>query len=444
MSKTMMLVLSLALMAGSLPAAIVTDVPEPYRPNQRIGFNKTCHDGPQRQGCLWDWGDGTFTLVANDSNLGWIYHTFLNPGTYIVRYKRSVWAAAVGAPTCGPVSSWIESFTITITPPDEVRILLAEITWDNGKSYQVVPKASRNIKGVLRMKMQGTGAVSGYWLVDDQPFDFFETMAYQGEIKTIYTKAIPGLPTIQPGMHTLTVRFIRPRLEEIVFPVLKYFVLSYANTVALVAPPDGYVAKETEKPVFSWRPVSGAARYQITFASEWQRLLLDTPPLVWIDVLERTTMVPDNETWQSLARDHPAYWKVRALDSLGNVLAESEVQRFKIIVPSAKLTLTSVTDLDGTPLVIANQNVRAKNGPILVKGQIQYMSDAEYLILRVFVDHTLSDQLIIRDYRLGESRSFETSLATGPGDIKVEFQVLKSSSPSVIIGSEHLLVIRSQ
>jgi hypothetical protein len=447
MSKTIVLSLLLAIVASSLPAAIVTDVTGPYRPKQSIGFNKTCHDGPLRQHCIWDWGDGTFTHVANDSDLGWIYHTYVNPGTYQVRYERSNFTGNPGAQHCGGTGSWSESFTITIVPlpvHGEVRVLLAEISLDNGKSYKVVPKASRNIEGILRLKMRGTGVVSGYWLVDDQPFDFFETLAYQGEIKPIHTRAIPGLPTIQPGLHTLTVRLNRPVQEGIVFPVLKYFVLPYANTILLIAPPDDYVAKETEKPEFSWQPASGAARYQIAFANEVQRLLLDTPPLVWIDTLDRTVMVPGAETWQSIMRNRPAYWKVRALDSLGNVLAESMLQQFKIIVPGARLTFTAVTDLDGNPLAIANQSLRSKNGPILVKGQIQYMSDAEYLILRVIVDQTLSDQLVIRDYRLGESRSFETSLTTGPGDITVEFQVLRSSSPSVIIGSEQLLVMRSR
>jgi hypothetical protein len=426
------------------PAAITTDTTGPFLKNQRIGFNKTCHDGTLRPNCVWDWGDGTLTAAINDSNLGWIYHAFQNPGTYQVRYTRSPYIGTAGAPHCGSPGAWSESVYITVIPrPDEVTVLLAEISLDSGKSYAVVPKASRSLKGVLRLKMQGTGVVTGYWLVDDQPFDFFEVMAYQGEITTIYTKAIPGLPTIQPGLHTLTARLNRPAQGAMVFPLLKYVVLPYANSIALVAPPDDYVAKETEKLEFSWQQARGASRYQFAFGDELQRMLLDAPPLPWIDTQGRTAMVPDAGTWQSLARNRPAFWKVRALDSLGNVLAESTVRQFKIIAASASLTITAVTDLDGNPLAITDQKVRPKNGPILVKGQIQYMSDAEYLVLRVFSNHTLSDQLVIRDYRFGERRSFETSLATGPGEITVEFQVLKSSSPSVIIGSEQLRVIQS-
>ena len=599
----------LAVIATCLPASIITDVPEPFQRNQRIGFNKTCHENLNRLTCVWYWGDGAHTDVAYDLNLGWQYHTFLQPGTYQVRYKRSAYIGPF-TPQCGVEGSWTESrqitiqenryitasvaqpvigqpitfsavnfiyptniqwdfgdgtrlsnqvtpiqhsyiatgtylvqawdggpgtgtspFTLTLTvsaplrtisyaPPspkmgetiafsannfvtpanitwdfgdgtiaanktssishayltagsftvraydlngnlntapitttvsipepqtgisDEVNVLLAEITLDNGKSYKVVPKASRNIKGILRMKMKGTGIVSGYWLVDDQPFEFFQEMVYQGVLKTINTKPIPGLPAIQPGLHTLTVRLTRPVQVGIVLPILKYFVLPYANTIVTVSPADGFVAKETEKPEFSWQPASGASRYQIAFANELQSMLLDTPPLVWLDTLDQTAMVPSAESWQSIVCNRPVYWKVRALDSLGNVVAESEVQEFKIIVPTALLTFTEVTDLDGKPLTITNQSVRSKNAPLLVKGQIQYASDAAYLIVRVFIKKTLSDQLVIRDYRLGESRSFETSLATEPGNIQVEFQVLKSSSPSVIIGSQQLLVIQ--
>ena len=427
----------------SLPAAIITDGTKPFRVDQRIGFNKTCHDGTLRPNCVWDWGDDTSTPVINDSNLGWIYHVYKSPGTYQVRYERSSFIGAAGAPQCGGTSSWSESFVITIDSlPDQVNVLLAELTLDNGKSYKVVPKGSRNIQGILRMKMEGTGIVSGYWLVDGHPFEFFDSLSHQGEIKTIQTKALPGLPTIQPGLHTLTVKLTRPKQGMMVFPVLKYVVLPYANTVVLINPVDGFVAKETEKPEFSWQPVHGASRYQIAFADESQRLLLDTPSLVWLDTQERTSTVADEKTWQTILRNRPAYWKVRALDSLGNVLAESMVRKFKIIVPSASLTFSEMSDLDGNPLAIDGQRVHSKNLPILVKGRIQYMGDAEYLILRVFVNQTLSDQLVIRDYRRGESRPFETSLAAGPGNISVEFQVLQSSSPSLIIGSEHLLLIR--
>ncbi len=443
MNKFILQLLLLVIMAGSLPAAIVTDVIEPYYTNRRIGFNKTCHDGTLRLNCVWDWGDGSQTPVANDSNLGWVYHIYRSPGTYQVRYQRSRFTGAAGAPQCGGVSAWSESMFITIVSrPDEVNVELAEITLDNGKAYKVVPKGSRNIKGLLRMKLKGTGIVSGFWLVDDQPFEFFEEVTHQGEIKAISTKAIPGLPTIQPGLHTLTVRLTRPMLEGIAFPMLKYFVLPYANTIVTINPADNIVVKETEKPEFSWRPASGASRYQIVFADELPRMLLNEPPLVWLDTLQRTAMTPGDETWQDIRRNRPVYWKVRALDSLGNVLAESTVQEFKIIVPSASLTFTAVSDLDGNPLATANQSVRAKNMPILVKGQIRYLSDAEYLILRVFINKTLSDQLIIRDYRSGESRSFETSISPGPGSTTVEFQVLRSSSPSVSIASEKLLVIQ--
>ena len=82
---------------------------------------------------------------------------------------------------------------------DQVSLEIAEITLDNGKYYKVIPKKSKNIQAQLRMKMKGTGIVSGYWIVDGQPYQFFNETVYQGQIKTILTSEAPASPYSTPA-----------------------------------------------------------------------------------------------------------------------------------------------------------------------------------------------------------------------------------------------------
>ena len=140
---------------------------------------------------------------------------------------------------------------------DQVNLEIAEIALDNGKYYKVIPKKSKNIKAILKMKMRGTGIVSGYWLVDGQPYEFFNETVYQGQIKDIPTTDVPGLPVFDPGMHTVTVQLTRPADGAVVFPTLRYFVLPFDNVIETLTPVDGAIVKEDAIPAFSWREAPG-------------------------------------------------------------------------------------------------------------------------------------------------------------------------------------------
>lgn len=379
-----------------------------------------------RSRALWDFGDGTPPAVGPRN----ISHAFSKPGIYHVSARDERGGSAK------PFTADVRVIGIT----DTLNLLLAELSLENGKAYQVVPRNSGDIRGVLRMKLLGTGTVSGYWTVDGQPFEHFSQTAYQGEIKTIFTSRIPGLPTHTPGLHTLSVRLIRPAENAVFLPDLRYFVLPHENTIECIGPVDRSVSREDAIPLFSWRPARGASRYQIAFANGLLSMLENSPPLKWIDTLDKTEMTPATETWQGLSRNRWVYWRVRAQDSLGNTLAESPLMEMKIIVPEATISLLRLTDLEGNGLETRNGHPVARKSAALLHGRIQYAADAEYLIVRVFRNQVLSDQLLFRDMRRGEARDFETSVETEAGVNEIEFQVVKSSSPSIIIGSEKLLL----
>jgi PKD repeat protein len=422
-------------MSGVIPAsAVITVLPDNRsviastldgKIKESITFRAVNFRGPTVK---WNFGDGT--VLSNQGTV--VTHIYRNAGTYTIR----------AGDENGASTRRFEVVVRISGISDLVNLLLAEITLDNGKYYKVVPKNSRNIKAVLKMKMKGTGIVSGYWIVDDQPYEFFNETAYQGEIKTIYTKDIPGLPVLQSGMHTVTVQLTRPA-ESVTFPYLRYFVLPYENVIRLSSPQDASVVKEKEIPEFTWDKAIGASRYQISFSNALIQILNSAPNLSWKETSQPLSHTPDSGTWTNLRRNQWVYWKVRALDSLGNIVAESQIQEIKIIVPEATITVTKIADLDGREIKLENQTARSKMDTILVQGNVEYQANAEFLILRAFSDNELVDQLLFRDMKKGEKRFFETSIQNQNPPHQVVFQVVKSSSPSLVIGFQEITLEKS-
>lgn len=391
--------------------------------------------GPQ---VLWDFGDGS-TLAARPAAAAsgrpgsvsgpvTVTHAYKLPGNFTVTARDENGASS-------------KVFTATVRVlgiSDRVNLEIAEIALDNGKYYKVVPKNSKAIRAQLRMKLRGTGIVAGFWIVDGQPFHFFNETAYQGQVKAIFTPEIPGLPVFDPGMHTITVQLTRPENEQVIFPTLRYFVLPYENEIAVLAPRDGAIIKEDEETVFNWERILGGSYYQIAFSNSLFPLLRNDPTVKWRECPENYSYTPDKESWGAVTRNQWTYWKVRAVDSSGNIVAESGIQEMKVIVPGAKVGLRKITDMDGRIIPIGSGYTASRAGQLMIYGSLTYPAEAEYLILRVYAGETMVDQLLFRDIRKDEARRFETSVPNRDGESVVTFQVLKSSSPSVLVGYEEL------
>jgi PKD repeat protein len=375
---------------------------------------------------LWDFGDGT-----RRSGLHSETHQYTRAGTYTV----------IAQDENGESQVRFTAQAIVRGIDDRVNLEIAEIRLDNGKYYKVVPKNSKNLGAILRMKMRGTGIVSGYWLVDGHPFEFFNEVAYQGEIKEIHTRRVPGLPVIDPGIHTITLRLTRPAEIPVTFPILKYFVLPHENILETLTPPDGFIAKEKEIPEFSWKEPKGASKYQIVFSNYLYSIMNGAFGLSWIDVGTALKYTPGEETWNRTKRNRWTYWKVRALDTAGNIVAESDVRDIKVVVATADITIQKAADLGGNEIAIINGgSIDTANDDILVQGSIEYLGDSPFLVLRVYVDDRLTDQLLFRDVKKNEVRYFETSIPNKKRKSRVFFKVLKTSSPAVIVGIKSLIL----
>jgi len=375
----------------------------------------------------WDFGDGTQRSGGYSET-----HRYSRAGTYTISARDEN----------GESQKRFTQQVIVRGINDQVNLEIAEIRLDNGKYYKIVPKNSKNTRALLRMKMRGTGIIAGNWLIDGRPFEFFSEVANQGEVKVIYTRQVPGLPTIDPGIHTVTLRLTRPENILVTFPVLKYFVLPHENIIKTLTPPDGFVAKEKEIPEFSWEEPRGASKYQVAFTNYLYTFMGEGAGLRWIDVGTKLKYTPGLETWNQISRNRWTYWKVRALDTNNSVVAESDIHDIKVVIATAEISVDKVTDLEGNEIAIGGSGVTTRTDDLLVHGSIEYKGNSQYLVLRVYVDNELMDQLLFRDVKKNEKRYFETSIPNKKKISRIQFKVLKTSSPAVIVGIKGLILKR--
>lgn len=375
----------------------------------------------------WDFGDGTQRSGGDTET-----HQYRRAGTYTISAQDEN----------GESQKKFTQQVIVRGIDDQVNLEIAEIRLDNGKYYKIVPKNSKNIRALLRMKMRGTGIVAGHWLVDGRPFEFFSEVVNQGEVKEIYTRRVPGLPTIDPGIHSITLQLTRPEQIPVTFPLLKYYVLPHENIIETLTPPDGFIAKEKEIPEFSWKEPRGASKYQVAFSNYLYFFMGEGQSIRWIDVKNQLKYTPDLETWNRIKRNRWTYWKVRALDTNNSVVAESDIHDIKVVIATAEISVNKVTDLEGNEIAISSSGVTTLTDDLLVHGSIEYKGNSEYLVLRVYVDNELTDQLLFRDVKKNEKRYFETSIPNKKKRSRLQFKVLKTSSPAVIVGIKGLILKR--
>jgi hypothetical protein len=82
------------------------------------------------------------------------------------------------------------------------------------------------------MKYEGTGNFYAQWMVDGVPFSMVSQALAFAQQSVFDSGEIPGLPTIIPGIHEVTLNIIQPQVEFAV-PVIRYFVTAEEGDVAL-------------------------------------------------------------------------------------------------------------------------------------------------------------------------------------------------------------------
>jgi PKD repeat protein len=384
------------------------------RINQPVAFTAQMFRG---NGVLWDFADGTSFIGSHQES-----HIFSKAGNYTISARDESGRSQ-------------RVFTTDISVQginDEVTLHKAELRFDNGRAYRIVPRNSQHLQAELQMKMEGTGLITGFWVLDGQIFKPFSQMARQGDIALIKTGLTPPLPTIDPGLHKLTVQLTRPQTLDL--PEIAYFVEPMSAQMDKLEPVDGYITQEDSIPQFIWEPVRGAAYYEISFADTLYNFLYHPDHIQWQPVRTGNSLTPNPLFWLTLTRNRTLFWQVRAKDSAGQLISQSEPRAIEIKLNPARIVIDSITDTQNNRVSLPDLTLPPQ---LMIRGTITFPGEGKFLMMRVFADEKMVNQLMFRDLSPGQSLPFTTSVPTS-GIRRVTLQVLKPTTPAVIVGVHHL------
>jgi len=372
-------------------------------------------------GVLWDFGDGTQIIGSHQET-----HLYTRSGHYTISARDESGQSQ-------------RFFTTELTVQgitDTVSLHKAELRFDNGHAYRIVAKGSRHLQAELQMKMEGTGLITGMWIIDGQPFSQFSQFANQGVVTTIKTGLAPSLPTIDPGLHRLTVRLTRPVSESL--PEINYFVEPGSALLETLEPQEGIVIPEDKVPRFGWSEIRGASWYEIGFADSLYPFLFAPSSVKWSIIREGNSCLPDARQWAAIPRNRPVFWQIRAKDSANQLISQGEPREIQLRLSPATISVTSITALTGKPISLPTNKLPDQ---LLLRGTITFLSEEQFMMLRVFADDQMVNQLLYRKVTPNAAVPF-TSSAPARGHRRITLQVLKPSTPAVVIGVHHIELIR--
>jgi PKD repeat protein len=169
----------------------------------------------------WNFGDGSPPVQG-----GWeVSHTYQSTGTFTVAATDSsggipvpVSVSLIVYPAQGPRAKFAVSYIM--------------LRFDDGTNYKVVSKNFTPLKAFAELKYEGTGNFYAQWMIDGVPFSMVSQSLAFAQEWVFDSGEIPGLPTIIPGVHEVTLNIIQPRVEFAI-PSIRYFVTAEEGETAL-------------------------------------------------------------------------------------------------------------------------------------------------------------------------------------------------------------------
>ncbi len=198
---------------GVLPERLITFNPADPRAGEEITFQALNFRSATLR---WDFGDGSVLSAGTR-----VTHAFLTAGPWTVRaYDRSGSAEVA------------KSLSLMVLPAQGPRARFAvsfiQLRFEDGKSYKVIPRQFGSLTAFAEIKFEGTGILQAQWLVDGMPFrTVFTNLSFAGST-IIDSGRVPGLPSLIPGLHEVSLSLMQPQAEFVV-PVIRYFVTADAE-----------------------------------------------------------------------------------------------------------------------------------------------------------------------------------------------------------------------
>lgn len=198
-----------------LPPRLITSSPPEPRVGESamltaINFDSTVID--------WDFGDGTSLTGSGLS----VTHVYNREGLYTVTAFDTrdgehipVSLSLKVVPAAGPRARFVISYL--------------QLRFEDGKAYTVVPKEAGPLRVFADLKYEGMGILQAQWLIDGNPFGLVTRFLAMADQITIDSGYPPGLPTLIPGLHEVTLQILQPKVEFSI-PVIRYFVAAGRTT----------------------------------------------------------------------------------------------------------------------------------------------------------------------------------------------------------------------
>ena len=198
---------------GVLPERLITFSPADPRAGEEITFQASNFRSATLR---WDFGDGSVLSAGTR-----VQHAFRTAGPWTVRAFDRSGSAEVA-----------KSLSLMVLPAQGPRARFAvsfiQLRFEDGKSYKVVPRQFDSLTAFAEIKFEGTGVLQAQWLVDGMPFKtVFTSLSFAGTT-IIDSGRVPGLPSLIPGLHEVSLSLMQPQAEFVV-PMIRYFVTADAE-----------------------------------------------------------------------------------------------------------------------------------------------------------------------------------------------------------------------
>jgi hypothetical protein len=186
----------------------LTYLPAQPKPGQTVIFTASGFIGPQ---LLWDFGDGT-SLIGSATQA----HLFKTNGNFQVTARDNAGGSSLGIATQVRV-------VLEEGPASPFGVSYVALRFVDGKAQTEVRKGFAPLVAYADIKTEGSGNLLVVWKVDGVVFASRTHTVTFAQALTIDSGTVPGLPTIVPGRHILTLEIAAPQ-TGLVIPPIAYIV----------------------------------------------------------------------------------------------------------------------------------------------------------------------------------------------------------------------------
>jgi len=253
-----------------------------------------------------------------------------NAGTNRIIYRRTFSSQNL---TPGSADSKV---SLRTPASGELRITKMRIYFEqNNRPLILVERNTRELTGVVEIHYNGSGELSGYWLVGSRIIQRVQKHIFYGKVLTLKTPSAPPLPTYSEGAHSLRFIITQPASAEqqIEFPEAIYHVeakkAEIVTAITLKTPVDKAEVDSTGA-LFSWSEDHRISNYYLEFFDADAQ-----EPFFTAYTKQGNYQLVNKVIDLKFTKGDSFRWRVRGFNEAGELAGKSEEQTFTLIKQAA-------------------------------------------------------------------------------------------------------------